>query len=540
MFAERPQLAGEWRMLTARLHILPVTLVALLSVTLPAVAGPPSAADLAARIDQRLEALWRSAQITPAPAANDGEFLRRVSLDIVGRIPRVADVHQFLRDASADKRDRLVDLLLDDPRYAVHFANVWRAELVPEVTAHREAAAFQAGFEAWLQARLRAGVSYDRLVRELLTVPIASGKDGDSDARNDTPVLRDPTRPNPLAFFAVKEARPENLAAAVSRTFLGIRLECAQCHNHPFAKWSQEQFWQQAAFFAGIERQGKGIFAPLSEVADRRELTPPERLGPQAAEFLDGTRPTWKVGQSSRVALAEWVTSPKNPYFARAAANRLWAHFFGIGLVEPADDFRDDNPASDAETLEILTQSLVESGFDLKHLIRGICRSRAYQRTSTWTHASQDTTALPARTTVKALTPEQLFDSLALATGYRDEQDKGAARRQFSARFNLVGSRGEPETSVQQALTLLNGRFVTWATDPEANPTLIAVTQTPGMTLPERIEALYLATLSRKPSAAEQERLLRRFEKAERPHEAQQLADVFWVLLNSAEFRLNH
>src|SRR5262249_5528824 len=146
---------------------------------------------------------------------------------------------------------------------------------------------------------------------------------------------------------------------------------------------------------------------------------------------------------------------------------------------------------------------------DVTHIIRGICRSQAYQRTSARTHPSQDATRLPARMTVKALTGEQFFDSLAVATGYRPEQDKGAARRQFLNRFTLAGPIGEPETSVQQALTQLNGRFVAWATNPEQCPTLIAVTQTPMMSLRERIEALYLATLSRKPGPAEAERLER-------------------------------
>src|SRR5262249_15648242 len=153
---------------------------------------------------------------------------------------------------------RLIDRLLEEPRFATHFANVWRAELLPETASDRQAALLQAGFENWLVRRLRAGVGYDRLVPELLTGLISSGKDGE-------PVLRAPARPNPLAFFAAKDARPENLAAAVSRSFLGIRLECAQCHDHPFAKWTQAQFWSQAAFFAGIEKRGRGLFAPLTE-----------------------------------------------------------------------------------------------------------------------------------------------------------------------------------------------------------------------------------------------------------------------------------
>jgi hypothetical protein len=511
-----------------------LALAAALVLNACGVAATPDPTELAARIDRRLEARFQADRVQPAPQASDAEFLRRASLDITGRIPSSADVHEFLEDRSPDKRRKLIERLLDDPRHAVHFANIWRMELAPEVATSAEARVFQVGFEAWLRQQLRAGTRYDQVVKQLLTVPIPA-------ARNDAePVLRDPEKANPLAFFAVKEARPENLAAAVTRTFLGIRLECAQCHDHPFAKWKQEQFWAQAAFFAGIERQGNGIFAPLTEAPDRRELTVPSSRKRQKAVYLDGGAPKWQAEGSPRLALAEWITARDNPFFARAAVNRMWGHFFGAGLVDPVDDFRDDNPPSDPELLDLLAKAFVNSGFDLCYLIRGICASRAYQRTSARTHASQDGQPLPARMAVKALTGEQLFDSLALATGYRDEQDRGAARRQFLTRFALVGPVGEPETSVQQALTLLNGRFVAWATDPERCPTLVAVTGTPGMSLPQRIDALYVTTLSRLPSAKEREQVERFVAKAESKREPERLADVFWMLLNSAEFRLNH
>jgi hypothetical protein len=520
-------------MAQVRIAFLGVALAALVLAGRAAAGGPDPSA-LAARIDKHLQAHWQAEKVQPAPPAGDAEFLRRAYLDISGRIPRPADVHAFLADKSAHKRRKLIDRLLEDPRFAVHFANVWRAEWLPETASNPAAALFQAGFENWLKLRLRAGIRYDRLVRELLTVPIAA------EGRDAEPVLRAPERPNPLAFFAVKEARPENLAAAVSRSFLGIRLECAQCHDHPFARWKRGQFWSQAAFFAGLRQQGRGLFAPLTEAAQRRELTPPGGRKPRRAELLDGGAPDWRGGRSPRAVLADWVTAPDNPYFARAAVNRMWAHFFGVGLVDPVDDFREDNPPSHPELLDDLARAFVASGHDLGYLIRAICRSRAYQRTSARTHPSQDQTRLPARMGVKALTGEQSFDSLALATGYRPEQDRGAARRQFLTRFALVGSAGEPETSVQQALTLLNGRFVSWATDPERCPTLIAVTQTPGMSLAQRVEALYLTTLSRTPSARESARLERYVRQAGADREAERLADVFWMLLNTAEFRLNH
>jgi hypothetical protein len=516
-----------------RLGLLASALAALLFIG-PAGAGAPDPSELAARIDKRLEMRWKAEKVQPAPLAEDAEFQRRACLDITGRIPRPAEIHAFLADKSADKRRQRIDRLLDDPRFAVHFANVWRAELLPEVGSNRQAALFQAGFENWLRQRFRAGVGYDKLVRELLTTPIAA------EGRDAEPVLRDPERPNPLAFFAVKEARPENLAATISRSFLGIRLECAQCHNHPFAQWKQGQFWSQAAFFAGIRKQGRGLFAPLTEAAQRRELTPPGSSKPQQAEFLDGSIPQRPGDRGPRAVLADWITSPDNPYFACAIVNRMWGHFFGVGLVDPVDDFRDDNPPSHPELLDDLARAFVASGYDLSYLIRGICLSRAYQRTSARTHASQDETRLPARMGVKAMTGEQFFDSLALATGYREDQDKGAARRQFLTRFALAGSVSEPETSVQQALTLLNGRFIAWATDPDACPTLIAVTQTPGMSFAQRIESLYLATLSRHPSAEERERLEQYVRRAKPDRQAERLADIFWMLLNTAEFRMNH
>jgi hypothetical protein len=502
--------------------------LAVLLVAGPGAAAPPDPADLAARIDRRIDAVLKADGVPPAPPADDAEFLRRASLDVIGRIPRPAEVHAFLADPAPDKRRQAIDRLLEDPHFAVHFANLWRAELAPEITARRDAEAFQVGFEAWLRQRIRAGIGYDRLVRELLTVPLSA--DGE-------PALRDPDRPNPLAFIAVKEAKPENLAAAVTRTFLGIRLECAQCHNHPFAKWRQEQFWGQAAFFAGVQRQSGSLFGPIREVPGPRELAPAEGRKPVGARFLAATG---QAPAASRADLAAWVTAPDNPYFAPARANRLWGHFFGTGLVEPVDDFRDDNPPSDPALLAEVAEAFAAAQFDVRYLIRGLCLTRAYRRTSARTHPGQDGARLPARMAVKALTGEQFFDSLALATGYRPEQDRGAARRQIVARFAQAGPGGEPETSVQQALTLANGRFVAWATDPAACPTLIAVTQTPGMTLPERLEALYLATLSRKPTAAELARLQGFVGGVESGREAERLADVFWMLLNSAEFRLNH
>jgi hypothetical protein len=254
-----------------------------------------------------------------------------------------------------------------------------------------------------------------------------------------------------------------------------------------------------------------------------------------------------KAGASARLALAEWTTAPDNPFFARATVNRMWGHFFGRGLVEPIDDFNDENPPSHPELLDDLARAFVASKFDLTYLMKAITRAQAYQRTSARTHASQDDPRLFARMGVKALSGEQLFDSLALAIGHREPPSKGpftydasSPRNQFLALFAVQGRPSEPETSILQALTLMNGKFLADATNVRTNNTLKAVAGMPLLDTAGRIEALYVATLSRKPTSREQERLLRYVRQGGKDEEARRLGDVLWVLLNSAEFRLNH
>lgn len=499
----------------------------------PALAAPPDSTKLAAQIDARLDARLAAEKATPAPPADDAEFLRRAYLDLTGRIPAPRDVHDFLADKNPDKRAHLIDELLDSPRRATHFAAVWRAAILPELAADGQARIFQPGFEAWLQLKFRANTPYDKLVRELLTQPISA------DPKAPEAVLRDPVKPNLLAFVAVKDAKPENLAAATARVFLGVQIECAQCHDHPFGRWERDQFWQTAAFFAGVERQGDDLFAPVSDVKTR-EIAVPNTKRALAATFLDGTEPKWAADANPRAVLADWVTSKDNPFFARATANRVWGLMFGRGIVDPVDDFSDANKPSHPELLDDLAKALVAADFDLTFLVRAIARTNAYQRTSAQTHASQAKPELFARMAVKGMTGEQLFDSLALATGYREAGGRTAQRDRFLTQFALRGAATEPETSITQALALMNGRFLATVTSVEGSPTLLAVTETPGMTTADRVEALYLAALSRKPSAKEQERMARFVADGGTGKEAERLADVFWVLLNSAEFRLNH
>ncbi len=510
--------------------------LAVLGFTLAASASaaPPDQQKLADRIDSHLDSRMKAASAKPAPQADDAEFLRRAYLDITGRIPAPRDVYDFLADSDPNKRAKLIDELLESPRYASHAAAVWRAALAPETTAVPDARIFRVGFEGWLRQKFRTNTAYDSLVRELLTAPLSA------DAENPTPALRRPEDPNPLAFYAVKDAKPENLAAAVTRVFLGVQIECAQCHDHPFGRWTRDQFWNQAAFFGGVARQGEGVFAPISENVTVRQITPGSGKQPVVALFLDEKEPSVKAGTTPRAALAEWVTAKDNPYFAKATVNRVWGQFFGRGIVDPVDDFNDANKPSHPELLNELAKAFADSGFDVQFLIKAIGRTKAYQRTSARNDPSQDDPKLFARMAVKGLTGEQLFDNLVQATGYREGNGRGSPREQFLTRFAPSGKPSEPETSIPQALALMNGKFIADATTLGTSPTLTAACETPGLTTTGRVEALYIATLGRKPTEKELVRVVKYIDDAGKDRLADRLGDVFWALLNHAEFRLNH
>jgi hypothetical protein len=502
---------------------------------------------LAARIDKYLAAGWTAAGVEPAPPADDAEFLRRVSLDLAGRIPSVAEARAFLKDTAPDKRLRLVERLLASPRYVTHGVNVWRALLLPETSASLQARRLAPGFETWLREQLAKNAGYDAMIGELLTAPIAPNSPQFAFAGGQAG--------NPLAYFLAKEARPENLAAATARVFLGIRLECAQCHDHPFAEWKRDQFWSLAAFYSGIQTQGQGGFAfPTRELIDRREMTIPGTERVVQAKFPDGTAPAWEVRVSARRTLANWVTSPENPYFARATVNRMWYQLFGRGLVEPVDDMVGaESSASHPELLDDLASAFAVQRFDLKFLIRAITASRAYQLTSARTHPGQDDQRLFARMPLRGLTAEQLLDSLVQATGHRDtapgdQRNSGGPNPGRDELLSKFTEQNDPptefQTTILQALALMNGGLIADQTALERSEFLAAIVDAPFLDTPGRIETLYLATLSRTPKPKELERAIRFLENSagedRETARMQALADVFWSLLNSGEFLLNH
>jgi hypothetical protein len=499
------------------------------------------AAQLAEAIDRHVAAQWAAEKAEPAPAADDAEFMRRVYLDIAGKIPPVSEVREFLDDRSGDKRQRLVDRLLGSALYVRHFSDVWGELWLPDTGGNIQLRALRPSFQSWLRLRLADNAAYDKLVRELLTTPL----------NNALPFARgvNQAAASPIAFYQANEVKPENLAAASSRLFLGVKLECAQCHNHPFARWTREQFWGFATFFGGIRGSGPNVFGPIQESSNPRGLTIPGTDKTVPARFLDDRPPAWTANRGGRDVLAEWLTSADNPYFARATANRLWAEFFGIGLVEPVDDLDPDNPASHPELLDELARQLAYHQFDLKYLIRAITASRTYGSTSRATHASQDNPRLFARMAVRGMTPEQLYDSLVEATGFRDRAPTSSRlvdfvipngpRGEFLARFTeRSDKRTEHQTSILQALALMNGRLISDSTSVQRSETLAAMIDAPFLDTAGRIEALYLATLSRPPRPDELSRSLD-YVNAQ-PQAATGLSDVYWALLNSSEFMLNH
>ncbi len=522
-------------------HIMGLLVLSVTSLPLDA-AQPLSEQGLAQKINQFLDQHWKAEKVEPVPLADDAEYLRRLYLDLIGRIPSRAEARAFLEDRTPDKRERLVRRLLEEGKHIGHFVNVWRDLLIPEANNDNVQGQLN-GFNDWLRKQFSQNVPYDRMVKDLLTVPFGSERVRSRRMmRNDS---SDAAAPSAQAFYLAKDAKPENLAASTARLFLGVSIECAQCHDHPFASWTRQHFWGFAAFFAGLQRDADNN-GPIREVFDRRDIKIPGSLTSTEARFLDETQPRWKYNVGARATLADWLTAADNPFFARATVNRLWAQFFGIGLVEPVDDFRSDNPPSHPELLDELARQFVAHRFDLRYLVRSITASQAYQLTSA--APASLSPRLFAHKAVKGLSPEQLFDSLAVATGYQpppsarpQNPSPPDPRAEFLARFAGGQPRSETQRSIQQALMLMNGQFIADATRLKNGAVLTSIANDHSLDTAGKVEALYLATLSRKPTPKEAKRFVKYVDEGGSNKDAKlALADVLWTLLNSAEFSLNH
>lgn len=513
---------------------------------------PSSPQSVAAQIDSLITVHWQADKITPTTAADDAEFCRRIHLDICGRIPPASDVRDFLADTDSEKRTKLVERLLNSPTYIVNYTNVWRAIMLPEASSDETIRFFLPSFEAWLRSRLVENRNLAQIAEEMLTLPL------DQASMTD---FQQPGQPSPIAFYRAKQGKPEEIAGASARMFLGVRIECAQCHNHPFDKWKREEFWSYAAFFkdtqaAQVPQLTPGDQKPSELATEAHSMRIPETDIVVQTRYLGGETPDWNQVPDSRANLARWITSKENPYFAKAAVNRVWAHHFGIGIVDPVDDFGMNNPPSHPEILDLLEKEFIAHEFDFKFLIRTITATKAYQLSSLRTDDSQDNPRQFARMPVRGLTAEQIFDSLAQATGYLQPFDpeqplnfnQDQVRQEFLETFETETGI-ERQSTILQALALMNGTFASDATSVQEilrarndkNGTLIAIAEAPFFTSEQRIEAIFLTTLSRFPTDSEKERFLAYLKENEATDvPARPLADLFWTLLNTTEFLSNH
>lgn len=490
------------------------------------------------RVDVVLHDLWKSKQVVPVQPATPEELMRRVYLDLAGRTPSVSEIRAYLKEPVEGRYEQLVDRLLDSPDHASHLAAVWRSFLIPEGVDLEAFGGVQA-FDKWLAKQFHSNESYDELVRSLL---LSEGR---------------LSRSGPLLFYTATKLDPDQLASRTSRVFLGMRLECAQCHDHPFEPWTQKDFWSYAAFFAQISRP-KGELETASKVmrvhdVDRGEVMLPETETVVPPRFLDGAPlQTGDKSDSRRSQLAKWLTGKSNPYFARATANRVWGQMFGAGIVNPIDDFGEMNPPVSPELLDTLASRLIDTQFDLKDLFRIVALSQAYRLSSSAATTNEDRLLTFAQMNIKTLTAEQIYDCITVASmletpavndpfQFNVDRIGNTSREEFLAQFRTPSQeRTTYQGGIPQALTLMNGALIEGATGLSSSGLLESL-KAPFFTNQQRLEVLYLATLSRSPRDSEQ-LMLNDFvgpdASGDDLHQA--MSDILWVLLNSAEFTLNH
>jgi hypothetical protein len=491
------------------------------------------------RIDELLAAEWKAAGVAPAPTSSDGEFLRRAYLDLTGVIPRVSEVREFLADERADKRELLVAQLLASPRYATHMATTWRNRILPlgvDPERSREAV----GLQKWLRTRFAKNLRYDNLVGELL---LAIGGD----------------ELGPALYFQANDLSPEKLAGSSAELFLGLKLECAQCHDHPFADWSQRDFWGLAAFFARVKAADERMMMMRTSYrlvdADKGDVRLPESNEIVPPKYPRGDAASDEARKSRRTQLALWMTSRDNQYFSRAAINWAWTHMFGRGLVDSLDNIDPAQSTAQTKLLDELSTYFVESGFDLRNLWHTLASSQAYQLSSQHNNPEAAAPQLFARMLSKSLTPEQLYDSLivlappastgGMAYGSTASPasmlDEDPARTEFVRRMRPPpGSVTEYRAGTLQALMLMNGRTTTETTGHDSS-SLLGALDSPFMTGEEQVESLFLAALARRPDSEEREACAQALAKCagtEDRHRA--MSDLLWALVNSTEFAFNH
>jgi len=493
--------------------------------------GPKDALALSKIIDDAIAKKLAEAKVGPSPLTSDEEFLRRVYLDLTGVIPTSEKARTFLDSKEPQKRAKLIDELLASPNFGRHLADMWQAKLLPRDSNNRFV--LREPFVKWLEAEFNKNTPWNAFVGNLVS---ATGT----------------VEENPAVTYFLANRSVDKITDGVSQSFLGVQLQCAQCHNHPFTDWKQTEYWGMAEFFSKVKPENpknanKGGDNTKIGVTEGNLRTKTKDFFPEAAKtvpakFLGGLEPKLDATQPYRPTLTKWMTDERNPYFSKAIVNRTWAQLFGTGFINPIDDMHDGNLASHPELLETLARTFNGNGFDLKNLYRAICNSQTYQRTSKPFNGNQTDDQYFSHMAVKVLSPEQLYDSLATITGAEKggPKPKGenpkrgpvGPREQF-VQFFLGGAETsnatEYEAGIPQALRLMNSRVVN-------NPNLIrqfaAASDKPEVVF----EKIYLAALSRKPTETEVKRLNAYVEKAATKAEA--YADILWVVMNSSEFTM--
>jgi hypothetical protein len=471
--------------------------------------------------------------IAPSALADDATFLRRVFLDMIGTLPTVKEARQFLADTRADKRARLIDRLLQRPEYADYWAQRWSDLLRVDRDTITPAGAV--AMTRWLRRQFADNRPYDEFVRAILTARGSTASEG------------------PAAIYKALTT-PEEMSRSFSQLFLGVRIACAQCHHHPSERWSQDDYYALAGFFTGLGR--KTLPGPTEALFPQKganlnhprtgKPVPTHALGVAAADF---------TGVSDRrTVLAHWLTALANPFFARAIANRLWAHYFGRGLVEPLDDLRATNPATNEPLLDALAKHLRDVKYDLKAFTRTLLNSRLYQLAGKAPGASRSDEQNFSHALPKAIPAEVLLDAISQATGvpekfngwplgYRaiqvwDNRMPSYFFRIFGrpVRASVCECERSNEPSIAQALHLMNSEEITSKIRSRQGTArrLARSTKIPR----EVIDELYLSTLSRYPTAKEKALMLKVFAEAEDRRAA--VEDILWALLNTRSFVYNH
>ncbi|MCA9088887.1 MAG: DUF1549 domain-containing protein, partial [Planctomycetaceae bacterium] len=495
-------------------------------------------------IDEAVFAKLKLLGIPPSPLCDDATFLRRVSVDITGTLPTEEKVREFLADGNPDKRNRLIDELIDSPEYADYFANKWNSVLRNKKRQNED----QAGtytFHQWIWESLYENKPYDQMVSEVIT---ASG---------------DPAQNPPVIWY--REVTDANQQVEdVAQLFLGVRIQCARCHHHPFEKWSQNDYYGLAAFFSRIGKKDLGAETG-NRVRDRRVFHNEGIAQSQNPRNSQQLKPTGlgmaeaydiPADRDPRGYLADWMSQPENPFFARALVNRYWKHFFSRGIVEPEDDMRETNPPSNPELLAGLAQHFVDSKFDLKELVRTICRSSTYQLTAFPNDYNLKDKQNFSRFYPKRLTAEVLYDGFhqvtnssqnysGLPTGTRAVQLPDASVGPYFLKVfgqpqgdTACECERSQEANLAQSLHLLNSsevqnkigggssRAAMYANDKERPHD-------------EKIRELYRWVYSREPDAEELQVALGHIEKHQ---DNLKIAyeDILWALINTKEFLFNH